>query len=103
MVDRITQAVAAYANAATRGEVPGMEARRPAAGQSFADMVREMAGETVDAVRQSEQVSTDALVGRADLNEVVMAVNNAELGLQTVVGIRDRIIQAYQDIMRMPI
>ena len=32
-----------------------------------------------------------------------MAINNAEIGLQAVVGVRDRIIQAYQDILRMPI
>ncbi len=103
MIDRISQAAAAYATAATRGEATGMEARRPAPGESFADMVRDMVGDTVNAMHQSERVSGDALVGRADLNDVVMAVNNAEMGLQTVVGIRDRIIEAYQDIMRMPI
>ena len=53
--------------------------------------------------RAAEQVSADALVGRADINDVVMAVGNAEMGLQMVTGLRDRIIEAYQEIMRMPI
>jgi flagellar hook-basal body complex protein FliE len=39
----------------------------------------------------------------AELTDVVTAVSNAELTLQTVVTIRDRVIQAYQDIIRMPI
>jgi flagellar hook-basal body complex protein FliE len=34
---------------------------------------------------------------------VVLAVARAELALQTTVAIRDRVVQAYQDVMRMPI
>ncbi|MEM6903398.1 MAG: flagellar hook-basal body complex protein FliE, partial [Pseudomonadota bacterium] len=34
--------------------------------------------------------------------DVVMAVNNAEITLQSVVSIRDRVISAYQEILRMP-
>jgi flagellar hook-basal body complex protein FliE len=33
----------------------------------------------------------------------VTAVNNAELALQTIVTVRDKVIQAYQDVLRMPI
>ena len=40
---------------------------------------------------------------QAELADVITAVSNAEVTLQTVVAIRDRVIQAYQDIMRMPI
>ncbi len=35
--------------------------------------------------------------------DVVQAVSNAELTLQTVVAVRDRVVNAYQEIMRMPI
>jgi flagellar hook-basal body complex protein FliE len=44
-----------------------------------------------------------ALAGQADLTDVVIAVTNAEVTLQTVVAIRDRVIQAYQEIIRMPL
>ena len=44
-----------------------------------------------------------AVANQADLNDIVTAVNNAEMTLQTVVAIRDRVIQAYQEILRMPI
>jgi flagellar hook-basal body complex protein FliE len=39
----------------------------------------------------------------ADLTEVVQAVTSAEVTLQTVVSIRDRLVSAFQEIMRMPI
>lgn len=102
MVARITDAVNAYSNAATRGLAPGMDARATP-GESFADLVRDMVTDAVDTAKVSEQVSADALTGKADVTEVVMAVNNAELSLQAVVGIRDKVIEAYQEIIRMPI
>ena len=48
-------------------------------------------------------MSLKAVAGEAELSEVVTAVANAETALQTVVTVRDRIITAYQEIMRMPI
>ena len=44
-----------------------------------------------------------AIAGTGSLTDVVSAVSKAELALQTTVAIRDRVVQAYQDIMRMPI
>ena len=47
--------------------------------------------------------SADALTGDIGLPELVQAVSAAELTLQTTVAVRDRMISAYQEIMRMPI
>jgi flagellar hook-basal body complex protein FliE len=55
------------------------------------------AGHTADAQ------STAAISGGGNITDVVAAVSKAELALQTTVTIRDRVVQAYQDIMRMPI
>ena len=41
--------------------------------------------------------------GESDLTDVVAAVNDAELTLQTITALRDRLVQAYQEIIRMPI
>lgn len=102
MVSNVASAIAAYSNAAER--TPRADGATGAApGGSFADMVRDMVGNTVEAGRSAERISGEAMVGRADINDVVMAVTNAEMGLQTVVSIRDRIIEAYQQIARMPI
>ncbi|MGP1396884.1 MAG: flagellar hook-basal body complex protein FliE [Inquilinaceae bacterium] len=103
MVERISNAVAAYSNAANRGLSPGMEARDTVPGAAFGNMVKDMVGDAVSANKQAESVSAAAAAGKADLNEVVMAVSNAEVSLQTVVAIRDKVIEAYQEIIRMPV
>jgi flagellar hook-basal body complex protein FliE len=95
------KAVAAYAKGATAGATPGLGASDPA--ENFASLVRDAAGTAVDTMRNSEAMSAKALAGKADLNEVVAAVSNAEVTLQTVLAVRDKVIQAYQDILRMPI
>ena len=46
---------------------------------------------------------TQAATGKADLVDVVTAVAAAEATLETVVTVRDQVIKAYQDILRMPI
>lgn len=97
------QALAAYSNAARQATGAGLEARdQPPAG-AFGDMLREFAAGAVESGQRAEAISSQALAGKADISEVVLAVNNAEVTLQTVVGIRDRLIQAYQEITRMPI
>ena len=47
--------------------------------------------------------TAQAVLGNASLTEIVESVTAAELTLQTVVAVRDKMLQAYQDIMRMPI
>lgn len=101
MVTRISDALSAYANTAATGAAPGLAARD--AGPSFAQMVRGAAEEAVGTLRNSEQVSAQAALGKADLTDVVTAVSNAEVTLQTVVAVRDRVVAAYQEILRMPI
>ena len=103
MIAKISDAAAAYSNAAGNAAGPGMEARDSAPGGNFGDLVRDMIGNAAAAGQRSEQVAAESMVGQADLTEVVMAVNNAELTLQTVVAIRDKVIEAYQEIIRMPI
>jgi flagellar hook-basal body complex protein FliE len=100
MVMKIGDAIAAYANAGKAG--PGL-APRDGAGTGFADMVRQAAEDAVGSVQKGEAVSLQAVTGKADLGEVVTAVSNAEVTLQTVAALRDRVISAYQEILRMPI
>jgi flagellar hook-basal body complex protein FliE len=71
---------------------------------SFAGMVRDVANQTIGSMHDAEQASVRAVSGQGgDLNSVVMAVSNAEVTLQTAVAVRDKVIQAYMDIVRMPI
>ena len=58
---------------------------------------------SVEAGKAAELATASAVSGEADLTDVVTAVSNAEITLQTVVTVRDRVIAAYQEILRMPI
>ncbi len=103
MTLNISQAAASFAQAAAKAAkgVTDSNAGRP--DTSFAELIAGAADGAIGAARRSESVSMRAVANQAELNEVVMAVSNAEVTLHTVVAIRDRIIQAYQDIIRMPI
>lgn len=69
----------------------------------FAGMVKRAIDDAVTTSKASEQASLGAVAGQGDLTHVVTAVAEAETALQTVVAVRDRVIEAYKDIMRMPI
>ena len=94
--------LAAYTEATRRAEgVPDGDQSPGTPG--FGDLLAKSIGEAIDANQKSENVSIQATSGRSDLQDVVEAVNAAEISLQTVVNIRDRVISAYQEILRMPI
>lgn len=101
-IDKIvnpTAAAGAYGNAATLGTkgIPGDD------GVSFSDFLKKSAETAVDTMHNSESMSAQAITGEADLTDVVQAVTAAEITLQTVVAVRDRLLGAYQEIMRMGI
>jgi flagellar hook-basal body complex protein FliE len=102
MTVNIANAVNAYANAGKIVGQPGLDAPT-GDGKSFGDLLTKATNSVVDTVAQGEKASMQAVTGKADLASVTAAVNNAEMAVQTVVAIRDRVVQAYQDIMRMPI
>jgi flagellar hook-basal body complex protein FliE len=98
----VMNAVNAYANAGRMAEAGGTGAEA-AGGQSFGDLLRDATNGIVDTISKGEAASMQAATGKADLTQVTEAVSNAEVAVQTVVALRDRVVQAYQDIMRMPI
>lgn len=75
----------------------------PATGSVFAELLKSEMASSIDTLRQGEQVSLDALAGKASVQEVVEALGAAEFSLQKVTTVRDRVISAYQEIIRMPI
>jgi flagellar hook-basal body complex protein FliE len=72
-------------------------------GESFGGALQRAIEGAIDAGHNADAQSTNAILGKANLTDVVTAVAQAQLALQTTVAIRDRVVQAYQDIMRMPI
>lgn len=100
------QAVQAYSNVAKGDAFSGNEGQTaPSAGDGdeFASLVRNAIDEAIKIGERSEGLSIAGVQDRADLNQVVTAVAEAEVTLQTVVSVRDKVIDAYKEILRMPI
>ena len=98
----IAGAAAAYANSAARAQGPGLSAPVTQGGSSFGALVKDALGSAGDALKAGEQQTLEAVAGKADLNQVVAAVSNADMALQAVVAVGDKVIQAYQSVMSMP-
>lgn len=103
MAINIANAAAAYAKQAGAANESPIVPRSADPAKSFSDLLSQSVGGAIEAGHNAEKLSIQAVAGKADLNEVVAAVSNAELTLQAVLAVRDRVIQAYQDIVRMPI
>jgi len=95
----VTPSAAADAYARTdRGEA-GSNA---GTGDFGATLQRALQG-AVDNFHAADSKTAEALTGGGNLTDVVTALSRAELTLQTATAVRDRVVQAYQDIMKMPI
>ena len=79
------------------------DAGQPAKLEGFGQALTNALQNVVDAGHRADLQATAGVAGSGNLTEIVAAVNKAELALQTTTAIRDRVVQAYQDVMRMPI
>ncbi|NQU56177.1 MAG: flagellar hook-basal body complex protein FliE [Rhodospirillales bacterium] len=94
-------AASAYAKAPQGGSL-GLNPRDTQA-TPFADMVKGALKQAINVQKTSETVSMAAITDRADMNEVITSVAEAEATLHAVTSIRDKIIDAYREILRMPV
>jgi flagellar hook-basal body complex protein FliE len=98
-------AAAAYRAAAQMSTTAAAGGITPAnlPGQNFGDFLSDAVKDSINTIRQGEQAATAQVQGKANLVDVVNSVNAAEITLDTVVAVRDKVVQAYQSIMNMPI
>lgn len=101
----IARAASAYqTNTKLTEDLPSLPSLDEAKGSgSFSDLLGDTLQNAIDTGIRSERIQEQALVGQVDLADLVTAVAEAELTLNTVVSVRDRVIAAYQEIIRMPI
>ena len=66
-------------------------------------MVEAMVTDAATSMRAAEGASAKQVAGKGDLIDVVTAIGAAETALDTVVAVRDRMVNAYSEIMRMQI
>jgi flagellar hook-basal body complex protein FliE len=102
MVMNIADALSAYKQGGGVGKALGSTGETGGAG-SFSETLNSFANDAVKSLKEGEQAATSSATGKTDIASVVAAMNNAELMLDTVVGIRDKVIAAYQDIIHTAI
>lgn len=101
--------IEAVANVAASGSTTGMNMTsalvetKEAAGPGFLEALKGTAMDSIQAVNQSETMASSAMHGQASLQEVVQATVKAEVAVETAISIRNKMIESYQEIMRMPI
>ncbi|AUH65691.1 flagellar hook-basal body complex protein FliE [Paracoccus zhejiangensis] len=96
----ITAAQAGQAYSAARSAITGTaKAAPPSSGPDFAAMAQDFT-RVMDRV---DNAATGAMTGTAPTHQLVQSLAEAELALQTVVAIRDKVVEAYQEILRMPV
>lgn len=95
----IASALRAYSSAPKPTGIEGADD----AGGGFGAALAGVLDDAMKSTKAGEQAMAASASGKAELVDVVTAVSNAETSLETVIALRDRMISAYQDIMRMPV
>lgn len=94
------QVAAAYR---TGGAAEAAAATTATGNGGFGAALQRAVGGAVEAGHAADAGGVRALTGQGGVTDVVLALAKAELALQTAVAVRDRVVSAYQDVMRMPI
>jgi flagellar hook-basal body complex protein FliE len=98
-----TIAANAYASLARMVESAGKGGATESGGPSFSAVLKDAIGSVADAGRKSDGQAMAMASGKANVMDVVTAVAETDVAVSTLVSVRDRVIQSYEDIMRMPI
>ncbi len=103
----ITAATSAYANAAKlmgQQAKPGLDQlASTSTNPDFGKLLTEAVQGVVDTGNASSAKAMDLVNGKGDMVDVVTAISQTQLAMETMVTVRDRVISAYEEIMRMPI
>lgn len=77
-------------------------ATAPIANESGAAVIG-AAQDFMETLRASETTAMQAMTTGTDPHAMVQALAQTELAVQTVVAVRDKVVEAYQEILRMPV
>ena len=72
-------------------------------GPSFGALLKDAVGSVLETGKTSDAQQRAMVAGKANIVDVVTAVSETEVAVEALVSVRDRMIQAYEEIMRMPI
>jgi flagellar hook-basal body complex protein FliE len=98
-----TVAANAYASAARILDTSGAGKAADSDGPSFSAVLKEAIGGVMEVGRKSDAQTVAMASGKANVMDVVTAVAETDVAVSTQVSVRDKVIQAYEDIMKMAI
>jgi flagellar hook-basal body complex protein FliE len=98
-----TVAANAYANLARILDTGSAGKGSEAGGPSFGALLKGAMGSVLDAGRKSDAQTVAMAQGKANVLDVVTAVADTDVAVSTLVSVRDKVIQSYEDIMKMTI
>jgi len=91
-------------NIATQGYSAAKTAAAPSPKQGGAEAgFAQLAGSFASTLMQGEQTARSAMTGGADPHSLVQALASSQMAVETVATVRDRVVEAYQEILRMPV
>jgi flagellar hook-basal body complex protein FliE len=98
-----TVAANAYANLA-RILDPGAAGKgTDSGGPSFSALLKDAIGSVTETGKKSDAQTVAMASGKANVMDVVTAVAETDVAVSTLVSVRDKVIAAYEDIMKMQI
>ncbi len=103
LVPQVSQALSVYQSVDGQAGNAAASDLSDVGSTDFGSLLTRALNGAVSTGHQADTQSMQAIAGKGDITSVVTAVSRAELALQTTVAIRDRVLQAYQDIIKMPI
>ena len=95
-----TKAYAAVQDSAGAGLA---DKSKGAGGSSFGDLVQSAINDAVSTSKGAEVQMSNQIQGKGSLIDVATSISSAQASLETVMAVRDQVISAYQEIMRMSI
>jgi flagellar hook-basal body complex protein FliE len=99
-------ATSAYSNASrliSQAAKPNTDIVASAPGGTFAEMLAQNVQGVIDQGNNSDKLAMDMVSGKANVVDMVTALTETEMAIESMVTLRDRVITAYEEIMRMPI
>lgn len=105
---KAVNAIQSFTNARANAAIKNYAEARPATEavpepSGFVDQMGTIALDFAQTLAQSEEVSKASMIGDADPHALVQALAQTELAVETAVSVRNKVVEAYQEILRMPV
>jgi len=72
-------------------------------GTSFADALKSAVADANDKVVSADHAVQSLMLGEGSVHQAMIAMQDAQVAMEMVVAVRNKVLEAYQEVMRMPV